>query len=124
MISLNHVHKHGRGHKLKRIRQDVGWTVVELSEQSGISVSTILGIENGTSRFKTNNGVASRLARALECHVSDIFDANELSDLGRPACTGGSYTVTTTTTVVVSYTACPLHPGIVLPLSGECDMCQ
>jgi len=123
VIILNHEHKHGRGHKLKRIRQDVGWTVKELYELSDISISTILGIENGTSRFKTNNGVASRLAKALECHVSDIFDATELSDLGRPACTGGSYEVTTTT-VVFKYIACPDHPGIALPLSGECDKCQ
>lgn len=105
-------------HPLKRMRKARGWTIGELVELTGLHPDTISAIENGTSSYKTHEGVALLLADALDCEVNEIFDRKELSNKGRPPLTGGNFRMTT----VIEVTICPRH-FIVLPASGVCDEC-
>lgn len=106
-------------HPVKRLRKQNDLTVAELAELTGLSTATIRAIENGTSDYRTHEGVASLLADIFGCRVSELFAPGELSHRGRPPLTGGSIRITTT---VVEYNVCPVH-FIVLPTSGICDEC-
>jgi DNA-binding XRE family transcriptional regulator len=93
-----------------------------LAGQSGISTGTIVKIENGTSEYRTNDGVASALAEALDCYVSDLFEASELSQLGRPPCTGKPIG-TITRISVISQHEMLCGCGLVVPKSVGCEYC-
>ncbi|GEM_PF-1666926 len=126
-------------HKLKKLRKDVGFSVEELAEYTGLSVSTIRGIENGTSQFRTNIGVAQILADTFDCDVNDIFASEELSHLGRPPLTGkpiGHVTSMLEVSVTkngqtetfrlfheLEGNACE-RCHIVMPLTGKCPFCD
>ena len=106
-------------HPLKRLRKLRGWKISELAELTGLNTGTISTIENGTSAWKTHQGVAILLADALDCEVHDIFEPDELSHKGRPPLTGGHIRITT----VVELAICPVH-CIALPANGVCDYCS
>lgn len=108
-------------HPVEIRRRQIGWTVKELAELTGLSRLTISAIENGTSEYKTHQGVALLLAEALDCEVLDLFEPAELSHKGRPPLTGGSPVRVTTT--VVEFEVCPWHFTL-LPASGICDECS
>ena len=126
-------------HKLKRLRKDVGFSIAELAEVSGLSESTIRGIEEGTSQYRTNIGVAMILADLFDCKVEDIFDSTEVSHLGRPPLTGvpiGRMVKTVEITVTAngqSETLKLTHElegelcnkcWLVMPLTGACPFCD
>ena len=106
-------------HKLRQIRKDLGLSIKDLSELSGIATCTIGTIERETSQYKTQFEVAILLADALDVNVYDIFEPIELSHLGRPPCTGVSITVTT----VIKIELCEVH-NLVLATNGTCAFCQ
>lgn len=60
------------GYKIKEKREEVGMTQEELSEKSGISRTTISGLENGTVRATTTKTLV-KLAKALNTTVDQIF---------------------------------------------------
>jgi transcriptional regulator with XRE-family HTH domain len=74
-------------HKLKLRRLELGFTQEEVVELTGISISTIQGIE-GNKQHKIRFDVAAAIAEGLDSQLHTIFDARELSHLGRPAKTG------------------------------------
>ena len=39
--------RHEFGHRIKRLRQEKGWTLAELSQRSGLAISTISKAERG-----------------------------------------------------------------------------
>ncbi len=126
-------------HKLQELREDAGFTVAELAEYTGLSTSTIYGIENGTSEFKTHVGVAQILAETFDCDVNDIFTSEELSHRGRPPLTGkpiGHVTSMLEVSVTkngqtetfrlfheLEGSACE-RCHIVMPLTGKCPFCD
>ena len=60
--------------KLKRVRQMCGMTQKELSEASGVAVSTIRAYEQGSKDIrKAQVDIISRMASALKCDISDII---------------------------------------------------
>jgi DNA-binding XRE family transcriptional regulator len=88
-------------HPVASAREDKGWTRQDLADASGLDVRTIRHIENGTRRYKTNESVAIALAHALGLKVTDLFTAEELSHLGRPARTGAPITTPARPTLLV-----------------------
>jgi transcriptional regulator with XRE-family HTH domain len=77
-----------RGGRLRALRGELGLTLAEVAELSGLSLGTLLRIENHPEMYRVNYSTAEALADALYVEVSDIFDAEDLSNLGRPARTG------------------------------------
>ncbi len=75
---------------LREVREGFDLTVEELSELSGISMSTIHRIESGDNTYKVNQATADALADALYYKTYDIFHPTDLSHLGRPPMTGKS----------------------------------
>ena len=57
---------------LKQTREEQGLSQEELSKKSGVSRTTISGLENGTIDVITNITL-EKLASALEKRVPDIF---------------------------------------------------
>lgn len=57
---------------IKDIRQKHKMTQEELSKKSGVSRAIISGLESG-ERVVTSTETLSRLAKALESKVSDLF---------------------------------------------------
>ena len=122
-------------HPVRKFRKEVGFSVDELAEYTGLAAGTIRGIENGSSRFKTNEGVALILADAFGCKISDLFAPEELSHLGRPPLTGTSITASfslsvTHEGVTETYTVTHKRSGnicpvcfVELPIIGICGQC-
>lgn len=57
---------------IKAIRDKKGMTQEKLSEISGVSRTIIAGLESG-ARTNTSTDTISKLAKALEVEISDIF---------------------------------------------------
>ena len=76
-------------HPLRAIRLDLKFSIEEVAELTGISATTIRRIESGDKTFKVNVTTAGVLARGLGTQAQALFRLDELSDLGRPALTGG-----------------------------------
>jgi DNA-binding XRE family transcriptional regulator len=75
-------------HRLGFVLREKGMSPRELAVITEISDSTIYGIVNETSPYKTHIDVAELIAAALHVHIRDIFFMEELSHLGRPPKTG------------------------------------
>jgi transcriptional regulator with XRE-family HTH domain len=60
------------GYKIKEKRKEKKMTQEELSAKSGVSRTTISGLENGTLRA-TSSKTLLKLARALDTTVDQIF---------------------------------------------------
>lgn len=60
------------GYKIKETRESLKMTQEELSEKSGVSRTTISGLENGTVRATTTKTLV-KLAKALDTSVDQIF---------------------------------------------------
>ena len=75
-------------HPLKMLRLAWGLSVEDLAELSGIAPVTIYRIEDPDWTQRFNQSTARALADALYVQVSDIFDTDDLTHLGRPALTG------------------------------------
>lgn len=60
------------GYKIKEKRKEKNMTQEELSAKSGVSRTTISGLENGTVRATTSKTLL-KLARALDTTVDQIF---------------------------------------------------
>ncbi len=65
--------------RIRDIRKSRQITLEELEEKTGISVSFLSRIEAGTRQLRLDNGV--RIARALQCDVSDLTDAFPRDDV-------------------------------------------
>lgn len=72
---------------VRALREAQGLTPADLAEATGLSLSTVLRIENG-SEFRTNANVAALVAEALGVEIDALFDHKDLSHLGRPPLTG------------------------------------
>ena len=60
------------GYRIKEVREEKRMTQEELSAKSGISRTTISGLENGTVR-STSTKTLLKIATALETTVDNIF---------------------------------------------------
>ena len=60
------------GYRIKEAREARKMTQIELAEKSGVSRTTISGLENGTLRATTTKTLLN-LARALETTVDHLF---------------------------------------------------
>ena len=60
---------------IKELRQKSGMTQEELAKKAGISRATIAMYENNTADNITVKTLES-LAKALSCHVTDLFISN------------------------------------------------
>lgn len=61
--------------RVKEIRKDLEMSQGQLAVKSGVSVSTISEVENGTHQPSIE--VALRLAKALKAPVGDVFQLLE-----------------------------------------------
>lgn len=55
----------------QQARVNRGWSCVDLAKVSGVAASTICRLERG---FSANPATAKRLADALDCPVTDLFE--------------------------------------------------
>ena len=67
---------------LEELRKAKNLTSKELADDIGVSSTTISRLEKGYDH-KTNLAVAELVADYLGKKVSDVFDSNELTSLGR-----------------------------------------
>ena len=65
------------GYKIKEAREALKMTQEELAIKSGISRTTISGLENGSERA-TSTQTLVKIAKALETTVDQIFFANDV----------------------------------------------
>ncbi len=65
------------GYRIKEVREEKRMTQEELSVKSGISRTTISGLENGTVR-STSTKTLLKIAAALETTVDNIFFADSV----------------------------------------------
>ncbi len=63
------------GYKIKEVREEKRMTQEELAKKSGISRTTISGLENGTMRFPSSKTLLS-IAKALDTSLDQIFFAD------------------------------------------------
>ena len=70
----------GRETKLRKMRKAAGLKQVELAALSGVSVGRVCYYEVGY--FLPTLPTARKLAKALGCRVSDLFDAQKLKPRG------------------------------------------
>ncbi len=59
-------------YKIKKYREEMKMSQVELSEKANVSRAIISGLESGATTVTTTETL-SRIAKALEKKVSDIF---------------------------------------------------
>lgn len=59
-------------YKVKEIREELGMSQEALAKKSGVSRTIISGLESGTIK-ETSTKTLSKIARALNKKVSDIF---------------------------------------------------
>lgn len=64
------------GEKIKRLRENRGWTQPHLAVEAGVAVSAVSQIENG--RRSPNVGTLDKLARAFGVEVVDLFQEPEV----------------------------------------------
>ncbi|MCD7820985.1 MAG: helix-turn-helix transcriptional regulator [Clostridiales bacterium] len=70
-------------YKIKELRKEKGLTQEELAEKAGVSRAILSGLESGRIEVTTTRTLM-RIAKALNCDVTDIFlDApfNRLNEL-------------------------------------------
>lgn len=63
------------GQNLHRLRKERNWTLAQLSQRSGLSISHISSLERGT-RTKPSMEVVTKLANALQVPVHYLQDGN------------------------------------------------
>lgn len=63
------------GYKIRECRREMEITQEELAKRSGVSRTIISGLESGTITVTTTDTL-SKLAKALEKNVGDIFFDN------------------------------------------------
>lgn len=63
--------RHEFGHRIKRLRQEKGWTLAELSQRSGLAISTISKAERGVIALTYDR--MSSLANGLGIDMSAFF---------------------------------------------------
>lgn len=111
------------GDRLRTLRLELGLTMTEVAELSGLALSTIHRIENGDNERHTNLSVAAALAEALYVEVHDIFEPGELTHLGRPALTGAPMVAPekekTTRVCTECYLVMPTHRDICGVCGGD-----
>ena len=61
------------GRRLRKLRQDKGWTLAELAERSGLVISTISKAERGIIALTYDR--LAMLAQALEVDLAAFFNA-------------------------------------------------
>jgi transcriptional regulator with XRE-family HTH domain len=61
----------GVGKEVRRLREAKGWSQAKLAAETGMAVSGISQIEN--DRRNPNSATLTKLARALEVEVADLF---------------------------------------------------
>ena len=59
-------------YKVKEIREEIGISQETLAEKSGVSRTIISGLESGKIK-ETSTKTLSKIARALDRNVSEIF---------------------------------------------------
>jgi DNA-binding XRE family transcriptional regulator len=105
---------------LEKVRRDEDLSVTDLATLSGIAPVTIYRIEDPQWEFKFNYNTAKALADALYVEVSDLFDHEELSHLGRPPHTGKACIQVATNPNKVVCPNCYLQ----VPKSLHCNQCE
>lgn len=60
------------GYKIRKVREEIGMSLEELSKKSGVSQETIDKLERGAIR-RTTVGILLQLSEALDRKVQDIF---------------------------------------------------
>ena len=63
------------GYKIKEVREEMRMTQEELAKKSGVSRTTISGLENGTSRSASTKTLL-KIAVALNTTIDRIFFAD------------------------------------------------
>lgn len=71
--------------KLKTVRKKKGLSQIQLSENSGVSIRMIQHYEQGFRDInKAQASTIYELARALECHMEDIMEVENLISHAAP----------------------------------------
>lgn len=106
-------------HKVRIARLALGLTQNQLAAKAGISNFSVSNAENLSRNYRVHQEVAAAIARALRKRVSDLFDAEELSNRGRKPKSGKPLTLSDESRVKV----CPVH-FVTLPHGTlVCDEC-
>ena len=66
---------------IRMLRENVGYTLIDLSEKTGIPISFLKDLENGRIEDFGNGGKLFILAQHLEVESDELLDALEM-DLG------------------------------------------
>jgi len=77
---------HELGTRMKRIRARQGWTLTEMSDNTGIPVSTLSKVERNQLSLSYDKLVA--LSRRLGVPLSEFFGADEPGEPGKPGVPG------------------------------------
>lgn len=65
------------GEKIREIRNQRGWTLKKLADQSKLNINTLSMVEKG--KTSPSIGTLQRLARALDVPITSFFDSSDLS---------------------------------------------
>ena len=67
---------HNFGHRLRALRRERGWRIVDVSDKTGLAVSTISKVENG--RMSLTYDKILQLTQGLGLELTDLFAATPL----------------------------------------------
>lgn len=59
--------------KIKELRKQKGWTLLELSNKSGIGISYLSGLENG-AKSNPSVKILIKIAKALEIGILELME--------------------------------------------------
>ena len=79
-------------HSLTDLMNEANLTVSGLADKSGLSIPTVRRAVHGDTMARLNTTSATALAETFDLPVGDINWHGGLSNGGRPARSGGSYT--------------------------------
>lgn len=77
-----------RHYTIRELRESRGLTQAALAQQAGVSISSIIKIENKKGPFGINFEVADRLSKFFGVPMSEVAWPFAISDSGRPGGTG------------------------------------
>lgn len=114
------------GTRLKKMLEKHGVTPREVAELVGISDSTVYRLLSGKPRDDSVSGklhirpeTAAALAELFDCRIRDLFDEEDLMEIGRLP--GDKTRVSVR--VTVEYELCPEH-WLLPTAAGTCPICS
>jgi len=61
------------GDVVRKMREQRGWSVMQLADRAGVNKATISGIENGQNLGSRQQDTFTKIASALDAQASDLY---------------------------------------------------